>query len=321
MSMNERALSIGCLFSDRVEALADGRVRIDGYETSIAFVEAQRLFRLVLREAAYDVAELSMASHIASIARGRRDYCGVPVFPSRSFRHSNLYVRTDRGIGEPRDLVGRTIGVIDFQQTAALWVRGILAEEHGVRRQDVRWVAAGLHDPVLEDRAPTSVAPGIRLERSASTLDALLRTGEIDAVISPTAPRCIGEPGVEAARMWSDAPAEELGWWRRTGIFPIMHVLVVRRSLVEADAALPTALFNAFEEARRLAAADVRRRDFAKVALPWLPGHAALTDALLERDPWTYGVDTNRSALDAMLRYAVADGMAGEDVTVERLFS
>lgn len=314
-----RPLSIGCLFSDRIEALLDGRVTIPGYAEQVAIVESQRLFRSVLRDAAYDVAELSLASHIAAVARGRRDYVGVPVFPARSFRHANLYVRCDR-IAAPTDLAGRTIGVIDYQQTAALWVRGILADEHGVVRQSVRWIAAGLHQPVLQDRAPTTVANGIRLERSASTLDALLREGEIDAVISPTAPRCLGEPGVPVMRMWPDAPGEELGWWQRHGIFPIMHVLVVRRSLVEADPSLATRLFDAFEEARRLAAADVQARDFAKVALPWLAAHGATTRALLGGDPWTYGIAANRHTLDTALRYAVEDGLANEAVTIDQLF-
>eukprot|EP01037_Dinobryon_pediforme_P038298 gene38298-46225_t len=159
--MADAALSIGCLFSDRIEALLDGRVRIGEHAAQVHIVEAQQLFRTVLRDAAYDVAELSMASHIAALARGKRDYVGVPVFLSRSFRHSNLYVRTDRGISDPGDLAGKAIGVIDFQQTAALWVRGLLAEDYGVARSGVRWIAAGLHQPGLQDRAPVSVADRI----------------------------------------------------------------------------------------------------------------------------------------------------------------
>lgn len=316
----EPVLSVGCLFSDRVEALLDGRIIVSGYDTQVRILEAQRLFRSVLRDAAYDVAELSMASHIATVGKGRRNYVALPVFPSRSFRHSNLYVRSDR-IVAPSDLAGRRIGVIDFQQTAALWLRGILADDHGVARRGVHWIAAGLHQPVLEDRAPMTIGAGIRIDRSASTLDAMLRSGEIDAVISPTAPRCFGEPGVPVARLWRDAAAEELGWWRRTGIFPIMHVLVARRALVETDPGLASALYDAFDEARQLAAADLRQRDFAKVALPWLSSHSAAVTDLLGSDPWTYGIEGNQRTLETMLRYAAEDGMTAEKTTVAELFA
>jgi hypothetical protein len=146
-------LTLGCLFSDRVEALADGRVVPEGCRLTVRFAEAQALFRAVLRDAAYDVAELSLGSHIAAVAAGRHDWLGLPIFPSRAFRQANLYIRHDR-IHRPEDLAGKRIGLIDYQQTAALWVRGLLADDHAVRRDDVQWITGGLHAPVLTDRAP-----------------------------------------------------------------------------------------------------------------------------------------------------------------------
>ncbi len=315
------ALTIGCTFSDRIEALLDGRVAIEGFAADLRIVEAQRLFREVLQATAYDVAELSMGSHIAAVAAGRRDYVGVPVFLSRSFRHANLYVRTDRGIDAPEDLAGKRIGLVDFQQTAALWLRGLLADDHGVSRESIRWTTAGLHAPVLIDRMAMALPPGIRVERSPATLDALLRTGEIDAIISPTAPKCFTDGAAPVARLWRDPPAAERDWWQRHRIFPIMHVLVVRRTMVEATSALPAALFAAFEEARALAAADVANRDFPKLVLPWLSAFAVEAHAQLGGDPWTYGVEANRGVLTTMLRYAVADGLAPASLRVEDLFA
>ncbi len=315
------ALSIGCTFSDRIEALLDGRVRIEGHAADIQIVEPQRLFRAVLRDAAFDVAELSMASHIAAVAAGHRDYVGVPVFLSRSFRHGNLYVRTDRGIDRPEDLAGRTVGLVDYQQTAALWLRGLLADEHGVSRESIRWVAAGLHVPVLEDRAPMRMPAGIRIERSASTLDTLLAQGAIDAVISPGAPCCFLQGTAPVAKVWRDSRDAELDYWRRTALFPIMHVLVVRRTLVEAEPALVDALFAAFDQARALAAADLVSRDFPKVALPWLTDYAVAARDALGGDPWTYGLAPNRRVLDTMLRYAEADGLSVGPLVPEALFA
>lgn len=313
-------LSIGCTFSDRIEALLDRRVTVAGWDSTVAIVEPQRLFRQTLRDQTHDVAELSMASHIATVGQGRRDYVGLPVFLSRSFRHSNLYVRTDRGIDRPEDLAGRRIGLIDFQQTAALWLRGILADDHGVDRTSVEWTTAGLHAPVLDDRMALTLPAGIRVTRSPSTLDQLLRAGEIDAVISPTAPRCFADQHVPVARLWPDHRAQEVAYWQRRRIFPIMHIAVVRRALVERHPDLPQAMYAAFEEARRLAAADLVTRDFPKVAMPWVSDSARDTHARLGGDPWTYGLDANRATIDTMLRYAAADGMTRDALSPESLF-
>ncbi len=313
-------LSIGCTFSDRIEALLDGRVKVAGSDSAIAIVEPQRLFRQTLRDQTYDVAELSMGSHIAAIGQGRSEYVGLPVFLSRSFRHSNLYVRTDRGIVRPKDLAGKRIGLIDFQQTAALWLRGILADDHGVERESIDWITAGLHAPVLDDRMPLTVPAGIRVARSPSTLDQLLRDSAIDAVISPTAPRCFADPDVPVARFWPDHRAEETAYWQRAGVFPIMHVAVVRRSLVGRNPDLPRVLYAAFEEARRLAAADLVIRDFPKVSMPWVSDAARVAHAQLGGDPWTYGLEANRTTIATMLRYAAADGLTPNMLSPETLF-
>lgn len=314
-------LSIGCTFSDRIEALLDGRVAIAGHAAALHIVEAQRLFRDILRDAAYDAAELSMASHIAAVGAGRRDYVGVPVFLSRSFRHANLYVRTDRGIIAPNDLAGRTIGLIDYQQTAGVWLRGLLADEYGVSRQSVRWVTAGLHAPVLDDRVSMEPPAGIRVERSPATLDRLLADGAIDAVISPGAPRCFRDGTAPVDRLWRDPRDADLALWRQTRIFPIMHLLVVRRTLIETYPNLLPALYCAFDEARRLAAIDLVSRDFPKLALPWLNDHAKAAHLALGQDPWTYGLEDNRHVLETLVRYATLDGLYPSGLTVDDLFS
>lgn len=312
-------LSAGLLFSDRIEALLDGRVQVPGIALDIRCVEAQTLFRSVLRDAAWDVAELSMASHIAAVGAGRRDYVGLPVFPSRAFRHPNLYVRTDR-IRTPEDLAGRAIGLIDYQQTAALWLRGLLAEDHGVDRRSVEWVTGGLHTPVTTDRAPSTPPMGITVRRTNQTLDALIRRGEIDAIISPTAPAAFADPNAPVDRMWPDHDAAQHAWWRRTGVFPIMHLIVVRRALIEMMPGLSTLLREAFDSALTLAHRDLATRDYPKIALPGLP-------ALIERATinyglslWTNGSEANRPALEMMLRFAAADGLASTALSAAELF-
>ncbi|EZP54164.1 ABC transporter substrate-binding protein [Sphingomonas sp. RIT328] len=313
-------LTIGCTFSDRIEALLDGRVHIERFESMLRCVEAQTLFRATLNEAAFDIAELSMGSHIAAVAQRRRDYVGVPVFLSRSFRHANLYVRTDRGIDGPADLAGKRIGLVDFQQTAALWLRGMLADDHGVARESIDWVTAGLHAPVLTDRMAMDLPAAIRATRSSSTLDAMLADGSIDAVISPTAPCCFTTGSAAVRRLWSDYCHAETDFWHRTRLFPIMHILVVRRSLTVRYPHLTTAVYDAFARSLELALADLATRDFPKCAMPWL-AHCVQDgiDALGEQ-PWTYGLERNRAVLGNMLRYAVADGLCDDRMSVEALF-
>lgn len=312
-------LTLGCLFSDRMEALADGRVTPDGVRLSVVFAEAQALFRSVLRDVAYDLAELSLGSHIAACAAGQREWLGLPVFPSRAFRHANLYVRTDR-IRRPEDLVGRRIGLIDYQQTAALWLRGLLAEDHGIRREDIQWITGGLHAPMLTDRSPGPAPAGLSITRSPETLDAMLADGTIDALISPTAPRCWRDGSAPVDRMWPDYPAAQEAWWRRTGLFPIMHVIVLRRTLAEAHPWLPAALLAAFDAALALALADLRQRDFPKIALPGQLALAEQSTATFGADLWTYGLEANRPVLEAALRHACADGLTGPGLTPADLF-
>jgi 4,5-dihydroxyphthalate decarboxylase len=311
-------LTFACAFSDRIEALLDGRVAVEGFDLDIQIRQPQAIFRDVLRDRTFDLAEMSLGSHVAAVSTGDYGYVGLPIFLSRAFRHSNLYVRTDR-VARPEDLAGKTIGVIDYQQTAGLWVRGLLADDHGVDRSSIQWVTGGLASPAAEGRAEPP--PGLSIRRTSDTLDALLRAGEIDAIISPSAPPSFlaGDPGI--ARLFNAPRAAEADYYRRTGLFPLMHCLVARRALVEAYPELPGALQDAFEAAHRQAVADLDGRDYPKVALPWLAN--ARQDALsrLGVDPWTHGLDANRAAIDALLRYAFADGLSDRLLTPDEVFA
>jgi 4,5-dihydroxyphthalate decarboxylase len=311
-------LNFACAFSDRIEALLDGRVAVEGFALDIKIRQPQAIFGAILRDKAYDIAEMSIGSHIANVGAGRDAYVGLPIFLSRAFRHSNLYVRTDR-IASPRDLKGKTIGVIDYQQTAALWVRGLLTDDHGVPRESLSWVAGGLNAPMAEGRAPPP--PGIPLRRTDETLDALLRRGEIDAVISPAAPRGFIEGAPHINRLFPDPQAAEIAYHRRTGLFPLMHCVVVRRALIEAYPGLPAALYRAFEAARRLALEDLDGRDYPKVAMPWLTTFRRQALDALGGEAWTHGVETNQREISTLLSYALADGLIDRPLTVEAVFA
>jgi 4,5-dihydroxyphthalate decarboxylase len=240
---------------------------------------------------------MSLGSHVAAADGGDYGYVGLPVFLSRAFRHSNIYVRADR-ISRPEDLAGRRIGVIDYQQTAGVWVRGFLADDHGVARDGVDWVTGGLDAPIAEGRA--APPPGVSIRRTTGTLGQMLSDGDLEAIISPIAPRAFRDGDPNIARLFPDPRATELDHYRRTGLFPLMHCVVLRRALVEAHPGLPAALYKAFEAARRLAAADLDGRDYPKIASPWLRGARHDVLQALGRDPWTYGVEANRAELAAL---------------------
>jgi 4,5-dihydroxyphthalate decarboxylase len=321
MKGGEIVLSYGCLFSDRSEALLDGRVKVEGVSIVTELRQSQPLFADVLRQAKYDMAEMSLGSHIAAIGAGKRDYVGLPVFLSRSFRHSNIYIRTDRGIASPADLAGKRVGVIDYQQTATAWVRGMLADDYGVERESVVWITGGLQAPVLEDRMKMAPRPGLSITRTTSTLDALLASGEIDSVICPTAPQCFTQGHPHVARLFPDYRADEIAFHRRTGLFPLMHCVVLRRSLAEDHLALPCMLFEAFSKAKDLAYVDLGSRDYPKLSMPWLVYYRNDALTAIGGDIWTYGVEANRHDIATLLRYAAEDGLTDRQLTIEEVFA
>jgi len=312
-------LTAGFTYSDRIRPLLDGRVEVPGYTLDIRCLDAQTLFRQTLQEGPFDVSELSMASHIVTTSRNASAFVGIPAFLSRAFRHGCVYVRTDRGIAAPGDLKGSRVGLVEYQQTAALWMRGVLADEHGVAPQSISWVTGGLTRPQLTDRIAVALPPEIRVERSPRSLDDLLRAGDIDAVIAPTPPPCVQDPSVPVRRLFGDHHEAEIAWHRRTGFFPIMHTAVVRRGLAESDPLLPGALFRAFAAAKRLAFQDLEAGTPA-VMLPWTSWHVAQTREILGRKYWSYGVSGNADELAAMCRYAHADGLSPRALDATELF-
>ncbi|NKE47590.1 ABC transporter substrate-binding protein [Roseomonas frigidaquae] len=308
-------LTLACTRSDRTQPILDGRIAIGEQEIIATAGEPEDLFRIAMRDAQYDITELSMASHILSVARGDSRYIGVPVYPSRAFRHSAIYIRTDRGITGPKDLAGRTIGVPEYQQTAAMWVRGMMRTYYGVPMSTICWRSAG-------ERTPLSLPPGIDMQviPEGETLEGMLAEGRIDAFIGPRPPACFLDGSAPVARLFPNSRAEEEAYCRATGFFPIMHCIAIRRTLAEDQPGLAMAVFNAFTAAKDRAVADLSLGNVLRVSLPWIVAEAAAQTEMMGGDPWPYGFTRNRAELDAMCRYAKADGLTAHPVAVEELF-
>jgi 4,5-dihydroxyphthalate decarboxylase len=308
-------LTLACTMSDRTRPIHDGRVKVEGFEIATIAGEPEDLFRIAMREARHEITELSMASHMLSVARGDSRYIGVPVFPSRAFRHGAIYIRTDRAIARPEDLAGRTIGVPEYQQTAALWVRGMLREQYGVDTRGIAWRSGG-------ERTKLQLPPGLDMQVIApgEMLEAMLADGRLDAFIGPRPPACFLNGTAPVARLFADTRAAEEAYYRATGFFPIMHCIAIRRDVAEAHPGLPAALYRAFAAAKAEALADLAMVNVLRVSLPWIAAEAAVQAKFMGGDPWPYGFERNRDEIDAMCRYAIADGLATRAVAAEELF-
>nr|WP_309477020.1 ABC transporter substrate-binding protein [Trinickia acidisoli] len=283
---------------------------------------AEELFQRAFRHAEFDISELSLGTHLMTTARAATHYIGVPVFLSRSFRHSAIYVRSDRGIDSPEALKGRRIGVPDFQQTAGIWVRGMLADEYGIDSCDVRWVVGGLEQAGRAARVPYAVRPDIEIEPIApgETLARLLDVGEIDAVIAPKPPSCFGR-NEHVRRLFPAFREAEQAWFRKTGMFPPMHTLGIRRSLVERHPWLPVNVFAAFKKARDIALTELQVTDTLRIMHPWITDEFNQVRALMGDDYWRYGVNESRGELDTLQRYAQNDGLIERVVPMNELFA
>jgi 4,5-dihydroxyphthalate decarboxylase len=308
-------LTLACTMSDRTRPIHEGRVTIEGFAVGTVAEEPETMFRVAMQEARHEITELSMASHMLSVARGDSRYIGVPVFPSRAFRHSAIYVRTDRGIARPEDLAGRIIGVPEYQQTAALWVRGMLRDQHGVDTRAIAWRSGG-------ERTPLQLPPGLDVQTIAAgdTLDTMLAEGRIDAFIGPRPPACFLQRTAPVARLFADTRAAEEAYYKASGFFPIMHCIAIRRDVAEAHPGLAVALQRAFETAKAQALAELAMVNVLRVSLPWIAAEAAAQTAFMGGDPWPYGFARNRDEIAAMCRYAVADGLAMRELAPEALF-
>lgn len=320
--MSALRLSIAVGDYDRTRPLVDGTVAIDAVDPQFMLLEPEEIFFRAFRHAAFDVCELSLSSYSIQIAAAGSPYVGIPIFPSRAFRHSSIYVRTDRGIAAPGDLRGRRIGVPEYQLTANVWARMILEEDYGVAPGDVVWVRGGYDDPRRVEKIALALPADVRIEDAppGRTISAMLAAGELDAVIGPRAPSCFREGHPAVAHLFADPQAAATDWFRRTGIFPIMHLLGLRRTLAEAHPWLPYALFKAFEGAKTVALARLGDDSTAKATLPFIGEQLQAARALMGEDFWPYGIAPNRETLRRFLAAHHQQGLSARRLTPEELF-
>ena len=321
--MESLRLAFGCGDYDRTRPLVDGRIHPDGIELEWECCPVPHALFVRVLDGEFDVAEMSLSGLTALISQGDSPIIGIPVFTSRLFRHSFIFVNTDSGIQTPQDLVGRRVGVPDYTVTAALWIRGMLQHEYGVAPNQISWFLGGLNDPApvrpLGSRLPEDVR--IAHVNPGESLGALLEAGKLDAVIAPGTPAVFKNRSPKVRRLFPNYPEVEADYYRRTGIVPIMHVVVLRRTVYDQHPWVARALFDAFERAKSRCLHDLQDTGAPRVTLTWLQAHLEAERAVFGDDPWPYGLEANRKSVEALTTYSYEQGIIERPVSVESLFA
>ena len=314
-------LSIATGDYDRVRAIKDGRVRVEGCDATYLTPPLEELFIRALIGAEFDACEVSLSSYLIALSRGATPYRALPVFLSRVFRHSAIYIRTDRGIARSEDLRGKRVGVPEYQMTAALWARGLLEDEYGVKPSEIEWRNGGLEQTGRSEKLALDLPREVKLSPIGpdQTLSAMLAAGELDALITPRTPSCFGKaPAV--ARLFPDYRAAERAYAKKSGLFPIVHVLAVRAELLREHPWLASSLFTAFRQAKEIAIRELEEIGAYNVTVPWLAAELADIRAVLGADYWPYGLAKNRASIEAALCYSHAQGLSARKLTIEEAF-
>jgi len=314
MMANQR-ITIGCRDYDHTRALADGRVKVDGVDLKFVNISPpSQIFLRMLHDEEFDASEMSLSNYMIALGKGDRRFIAIPVFPSRVFRHSYIWINSNAGITQPVDLKGKRVGIADYSMTALLFVRGLLQHEYGVAPQDIHWFRRRSEHVSIE------IPPGIRIDSIGKdqTLDALLEHGKLDSLAVTQPPRAFLAGAPEVKRLFADVRAVEAEYYRQTKIFPIMHMVVIRRAIYEQDPSLAARLTRAFESAKQLAFEGYEE---GLSSLPWANLDLEYARQVLGKDVYPYGVKNNLPTLEAAALYSHEQGLTQRKFSVDELFA
>jgi 4,5-dihydroxyphthalate decarboxylase len=313
----------GVDYLDRTRSLVDGTTRPAGISLRFISLPPNEVFRRVAQHTEFDAAEMSISTYMNLVSRDDRRYVGIPVFPSRNFRHGYIFVHRDSGINEPRDLVGRRIGVSEYQQTAGVWVRAALMRDYGVMPRDIKWMEGAEWTPGHVERNAIPAPPGVSIEAipREKTLHGMLAGGELDGMMSPNRPPMLLDGSGRVRRLFPNWVEVEQDYYRRTGFFPIMHMVVVQRRIYDQYPWVAMSLFDAFCDAQRSSWGRMVQTGSLAVMLPWLPRELEETEQVMGPNHWPYGLKANRAVLEALCEYHFEQGLSERRLRPEDLFA
>ena len=321
--MEKLHLTVACGDYDRTHALQTGAVNAEGIRLTYVPLEAEEIFWRMGHHQEFDVSEMSLSNHITLISRGDSPFVAIPVFPSRFFRHSCIFVNTESGITDPAAFKGKKVGAPEYSITAAVWIRGFLSDDYEVRAQDVHWWVGGQEDPGRKERVKLSLPAEIKVDAIADdkTLNGMLESGELDALISARSPSCFVKGSPRVKRLFPNFKEVEIAYYKRSKIFPIMHVLVIRKEIYDKHPWIARSLYKAFCAAKDYAIKNMQISNTLACTLPWLSWEREELKEIFGADWWPYGIEANRRVLEHLIRYMAEQGLLARQLKVEELFA
>jgi 4,5-dihydroxyphthalate decarboxylase len=315
-------LTLACEDYDRTRPIKDRRIKPEGIELNYLAMSVEEIFWRMMKYEEFDVSELSMGAFLTAAARGRRPFVAIPVFPSRTFRHRCIFINTASGIGRPEELRGKRMGVPEYSMTAAVWLRGLFEHEYGIPPSEIHWIQAGEEQPGRKDRVDFEMPPGVRMDsKNDRTLNEMIASGEIDAMMSPRMPTCFLEGAPNVRRLFPNYRQAEMDYFAKTGLFPIMHVIVIKRAIYEKDPWVAQTLYKAFCEAKDLCMRELYDTNILRVSLPWTSAEYEDTRDLMTADYWPYGLTPNLMNLETLHNYLYEQGLIKQRLNLDELFA
>ena len=321
--MRKLPLTLACGAYDRTEALRNGVVQPEGIElTYLPIQSPPEIFARMLKHQEFDVAEMSSSHYLICRSKGDFPFVALPIFPSRVFRHGFIFVNTQANVKTPKDLEGKRVGVPEYRQTAAVWIRGILKQEYGAAWEKMYWFEGGINEPRHQDVLDLRPEGPVSLQfiGEGKTLSGMLETGEIDAMIGARNPASL-KVSSHVQRLFPNYRETERDYYRKTGIFPIMHTLVMKESLFREKPWVVHSLYKAFVEAKRWGLEQARFSGTLRYTLPWLLADLEELDEVFGSDPWPYGLESNRTTLQTLVDYLVDQRFLRQPVKLETMFA
>ncbi len=319
--MPDLPLSLAISYYDHAVDVVRGRVRPEGISLTASELPNEEIFFRMLHFGEWDVAEFSMAKYVALVATGNPPFHAIPVFPSRTFRQSSVYVAASAGITEPKKLEGRRVGVPEWTQTAGVYARAYLQHQCGVALENIHWVQAGVNEAGRKEKVDLKLPAGVAIETVPDrSLTEMLLAGDLDAMISAREPSAFlaGDPRI--ARLWPDSRPIEEAYFRATGIFPIMHAIVIKSQTLDANPWIAMNLYKAFQEAKNISLRGLAAATTSRIPMPWSQHAFREAQAVFGADCWPYGIEPNRRTLDAFLQYCCEQGITSRKLQVAELF-
>jgi 4,5-dihydroxyphthalate decarboxylase len=321
--MKKLKFTFACSPYDRTQPLMNGAVVPEGMDFNFIPLEVEETFWRQLRHQEFDGSEMSMSSYTMARSRGDDRFIAIPVFTSRFFRHSCVYINANKGIEKPADLKGKIVGVPEYQITAALWLRGIFQHEYGVHPRDVHWRSGGEETPGREEKVKLQLPADVDYQAIPKdrTLSHMLDTGEIDALFTARTPSCFSKGSPNVKRLFTNYVDVEKEYYRKTKIFPIMHGVTIKRSVYEENPWVAMSLYKALSEAKNITLRSLHDTAALHAMLPWLISYVDETRKILGDDWWPYGIEKNRETIEAICQYSFEQGLSARKMTIQELFA